>query len=289
MHLVYTLFPLAFFFAGLSGELLFVPNSETPVTNFLLEKCPPSMNGPLLEQIGEIRIHGATAEIGPFGCAKILECTFMSSPTETMISWYKNGKLIGTNAVRELGLAQPTNIVHQQASSSSLGEMTHRICVDSFLRGEEGKPVEFRCRAQLGCDPSVSAESNPLIMKQSQSDSKSGTKERRSLSLMTPQLRYAPLIEQVTSSRIEMAGNLAQMICKASGNPKPKIEWFVMSEELDTAYPVEKFPFIMKLSNEDLLVDTADTSRASLNFKCQATNRLGRDTALGTLIILSES
>lgn len=64
-------------------------------------------------------------------------------------------------AVRELGIGAelgPEGDLLQQAPSGVV-ETSHKLCVDPFLTSVM---AEFKCRATLGCDPSLVIESDPV-------------------------------------------------------------------------------------------------------------------------------
>jgi len=261
-----------------SSEALIPIYTDNGGPNF----CPPSINGPFLEFTGPIQLFESNSSV--FGCSRLLECNVLSSPMDSAISWYRGDEMVQMKTVEGLILKTVFETKFNEVVESGVGEISHRICVDQFSSKYGVDSAEYKCRARLSCNPSKVIESNTIVLSTSKLEKIRNKKGRRPEFISNGK---APLINLITSSRLEMAGSVAQMICKATGNPKPKIEWTVLSADgLNTPQSIQYYPFIMKLDNDDLAVDTSKTRLASMTFNCLARNRFGEDSTQSTLIIL---
>ncbi|KAL7078816.1 hypothetical protein ACQ4LE_002686 [Meloidogyne hapla] len=233
-------------------------------------------------------------------CLNMLTCDVISAPSETIVEWLYNGKVVRSNSAEEFKLISNTqnNLKDQQLG---LSETSHRICFHDLLnsngrnkkkRSIYGIGADIRCKVRLACDPLISIESGPFDLLElssppplfSRKIEKEGKRKSRSL-------RSAPSISLITSSRMEIAGGIIKLNCKAFGDPEPKIDWNLMAmdgNELLIPKQIEELPFITDLKNGELLVDTKLTEHASFTLQCRASNCFGDDLATSTVILLRD-
>ena len=231
----------------------------------------------------------------------MLACDVISAPSETIIEWLYNGKVVQSSHAGEL-----SNLLERTDGRSQLGlsETSHRICLEELLPEYAGGIWEaisgkrnkgnVRCHVRLDCNPSKWIESGPFDLG---FPSKLIRRKERGINPVIGQRQnpMAPSITQITSSRMEVAGHVVQLTCKANSknsNSRHQVDWTVIAEDgsrLENERKVDDgYPFIMKLSNGDLLVDTSMTDFASLSFRCRAKNKFGEDSATSTLILLKD-
>ncbi|KAF7623540.1 hypothetical protein Mgra_00010163 [Meloidogyne graminicola] len=232
-------------------------------------------------------------------CLNMLTCDVLSAPSETIVEWIYNGKIVYSNSAEEFNLIEEKN-----RNQLGLSETSHRICFHDLLASNGGNKkkkrsifgfeADIRCRVRLACNPLMTIESEPFDLLDLSSPpstplsikiGKEG-KRRRNRSLRT-----APSISLITSSRMEIAGSIIKLMCKANGDPEPKIDWNLIAvdgNELIMPRSIEEYPFITDLNNGDLLVDTKMTEHASFTLQCRASNCFGNDLATSTVILLRD-
>ncbi|CAK5076869.1 unnamed protein product [Meloidogyne enterolobii] len=238
-------------------------------------------------------------------CLNMLTCDVLSAPSETIIEWIYNGKVVRSNSAEEEEFTSSNT--QNNKKELGLSETSHRICFHDLLNSNGGNKkkkrsiygigADIRCKVRLACNPLISIESGPFDLLELSSpppppllsrkiiDLKEGKRKSRSL-------RSAPSISLITSSRMEIAGGIIKLICKVEGEPEPKIDWNLMAvdgNELLIPKQIEEIPFIKELNNgEELLVDTKMTEHASFTLQCRASNCFGDDSATSTIILLRD-
>lgn len=107
------------------------------------------------------------------------------------------------------------------------------------------------------------------------------------LLLIAPSLSTeAPKIIKAPQNRTIMAKTHAVFVCQASGNPGPRIHWFLNGQELDSAkggYLIFKMPHgsVLRLPN-------AGMENHGARVTCQATNPLGNASAIASLKVYDD-
>ncbi|KAK6051327.1 immunoglobulin I-set domain protein, partial [Cooperia oncophora] len=95
-----------------------------------------------------------------------------------------------------------------------------------------------------------------------------------------------PTIAVSTVSRLELAGTPVQLMCRASGVPKPKVMWQRITDD-DGLEDINN-ESNMVLSNGDLLV-VADPLVATESYRCTAKNPSGTASADSTVVFVDEN
>lgn len=251
---------------------------------------------------GGIRLHKSEKNIM---CPQMLLCDVISAPAETVVEWFYNGKMIRSSSTGALGQLLMANNNNDADGKGQLGlsETSHRLCIPEMFTRQVGQQLKrgggtpmnsavVSCRARLACNPSKWLESDqinlaPILIARRAERAISGATKAQ----LQMQMPKAPIIYLVTSSRMDVAGTILQILCRSTGNPKPKNEWTVFAMDgmrLEKEEPIEDYPFIMKMNNGDLLVDTSMTENASMSLRCRAINGVGEDSENSTIILLKE-
>ncbi|CAI4224693.1 unnamed protein product [Auanema sp. JU1783] len=198
------------------------------------------------------------------GTELFMPCHIFSSP-QGMVQWYHDDQLISEDraATGEL-------IGNQRVIGSGLIASQLRIpCVDERTAGN------YRCEARTPCGQKISTSARVSVRK-SKSGQTCGNKKSDN---------FAPYIKFATQSRIELAGNVVELTCKAGGHPAPTIIWTKYTND-DEEVPVRTFR--REGEKQEILVVRSEFESASESFKCTARNEFGEATAEPTIIYVSD-
>ncbi|EGT34788.1 CBN-ZIG-5 protein [Caenorhabditis brenneri] len=192
---------------------------------------------------------------GNRGESLVLRCAFYASP-QPSITWYHRGKRIESHPAAHFEtLLQATNL------GQSVVESALRIdCLDERTAGE------YFCEASSPCTQPVVTSS--IVSMNNAPKSITGTCKS-----IRPPLGSLPIISVFTLSRIELPGGVAQLACRARGNPAPKTTWYKIEED-ESLSSIEGQRNYMHLPNGDLLI-VGDEETISESFRCVAENALG--------------
>jgi hypothetical protein len=193
----------------------------------------------------------------------LLKCSAYGAP-QAGLTWYHKGRRIGDYPSAGLELALPTKMIGQ-----GLVESTLRICADTKTVGD------YVCVATNPCGQSITSEATISLAK------------GKGKSCNAKKLDLLPYIKMSTVQRMEYTGNPVQLMCRATGSPKPQIKWYRINEEDQLEDVAEKSEY-MVLSNGDLLVLNEDPNIVSESFRCVAKNGNGQAEADSTIIFMEQ-
>ncbi|KAI6215584.1 hypothetical protein M3Y94_00402200 [Aphelenchoides besseyi] len=212
-----------------------------------------------------------------FACQHVAECVITTTPPETNVYWYANSELVDVATQQDFTIHSLDENSFVQTAIMGGSETTYRICIDEFMK--PNKLNTFKCRVESACDASLAKESQVMTVR---------VDENWKLENNPAMAQKAPLITMITSTRMEISGNLLKFFCRASGNPKPEISWEVMDEEIEGVYhSLEDYPYIYKMNDGSVVIDSSKTNLATISLECRAQNEFGIDRATSTMLLLA--
>ncbi|KHJ96903.1 immunoglobulin I-set domain protein [Oesophagostomum dentatum] len=180
------------------------------------------------------------------------------------ITWLHRGRVVASHSAPSVESA-----LHTTRIASGLIETRYTIpCVNRKTLGE------YTCQASSPCGEVIS--SNAVV-------SLSNAARGKTCNITSG---TAPTIAVSTVSRLEIAGTPVQLMCRASGVPKPKITWQRLTDD-DSVEDIDTESH-MVLSNGDLLV-VADQSVVTESYRCTARNPSGSATADSTVVYVDQN
>ncbi|EYB86542.1 hypothetical protein Y032_0277g1126 [Ancylostoma ceylanicum] len=198
-----------------------------------------------------------------YGDSVTLLCSIYGAP-QAAITWYHRGRVVASYSAPSVESA-----VHTTRIASGLIETRYTIpCVNRKTIGE------YTCQASSPCGEVIS--SNAIVALSNAARGKTCNVTSAA----------APTIAVSTVSRLELVGTPVQLMCRASGVPKPKVTWQRITdddgvEEIDTESH-------MVLSNGDLLV-VADPWVVTESYRCTARNPNGSASADSTVVFVDQN
>ncbi|VDL71159.1 unnamed protein product [Nippostrongylus brasiliensis] len=180
-----------------------------------------------------------------YGDSVTLFCSVYGAP-QAAIKWLHRGRVVASYSAPVVESA-----LHTTRIASGLIESRHHIpCVNRKTLGE------YTCEATSPCGEVISSTAFVSL----------SNSVRAKSSCNVSSNAIAPTIAVTTVSRLELAGSPVQLMCRASGVPKPMIV----------------------LSNGDLLV-VADSWVTTESYRCSARNPSGVMVADSTIVYVDES
>lgn len=200
-----------------------------------------------------------------YGDSASLFCSVYGAPQAT-IKWWHRGRAVASYPAPSFESA-----LHTRRIASGLIETKYYIpCVNRKTLGE------YTCEAVSPCGEVISSTAFVSL---------SNTARAKS-SCNSTNGALAPTIAVSTVSRLELAGTPVQLMCRASGVPKPKVVWQRIADD-DSLEDIDA-ESNMVLSNGDLLV-VADPWVATESYRCTARNPSGTDSADSTVVFVDEN
>ncbi|KAI6201944.1 Immunoglobulin I-set domain protein [Aphelenchoides besseyi] len=239
-------------------------------------KCPLLLDTPGVNFVKQPRIL-VSRRSHEFACQHVAECVITTTPPETNVYWYANSELVDVATQQDFTIHPLDGNSFVQNPIMGGSETTYRICIDEFMK--PNKLNTFKCRIESACDHSLAKESQVMTVR---------VNENWELENNSAMAQKAPLITMITSTRMEIAGNLLKFFCRASGNPKPKISWKVIDDEIESVYhSLKNYPYIYKMNDGSVVIDSSKTDLASISLECRAQNEFGIDRATSTMLLLA--
>uniref|UniRef100_A0A1I7ZG87 Ig-like domain-containing protein n=1 Tax=Steinernema glaseri TaxID=37863 RepID=A0A1I7ZG87_9BILA len=202
----------------------------------------------------------------PEGSLVTLKCNVFGSP-QASIEWFHNGSLVERHSAPMV--EQVAN--RRQAEWLGMSIQNARLRIPCLSAADAGL---YTCRAQNPCGKGV-VEAHATV-----------TVLPRGAPSCAPESSLAPFISLHTSSRLELEQNKIQLQCRARG-PAGFVQWAVVDEQGDFYHDIQKFDFLQKLPNNDLLIDASRIEKASMTFQCSISNQFGTDAVESTIVLLT--
>jgi len=90
-----------------------------------------------------------------------------------------------------------------------------------------------------------------------------------------------------TDTRMERPDAVAQLFCRANGNPKPTITWYRLNEDGEQGEQITNGPQYTLLQNGDLMVkDPQPGDEGGFSYQCVAKNAYGMDNQTVLLVAM---
>ncbi|KAK0418428.1 hypothetical protein QR680_013549 [Steinernema hermaphroditum] len=204
----------------------------------------------------------------PEGSMVTLKCNVFGSP-QAAVEWFHNGTLL------ERHNAPVVEAIANRRSAEWLGMSIQnaRLRIPCLSKADAGV---YTCRAENPCGKGfVEAHAEVAVLPRAVG---AGS--------CAPEAALAPLISLYTSSRLEVEQNKIQLQCRSKG-PAGFVQWAVADDQGDFFHAIEKFAFVQKLPNNDLLIDASGIEKASMTFQCSITNQFGTDAVESTIVLLT--
>lgn len=206
-----------------------------------------------------------------------LKCGATGSPPPT-IHWYKDGVRVAENplaADEDSVGTEVEQVANEGIPTIQMATTYSKLRLPCLDKAKSGR---YSCVAANGLSPVLSHNVSVEVA----GSGRGICPSRRSGA------GVAASIGMWTDMRLERSDAVAQLFCRASGEPRPQVRWFHLSDDMEKVGLVRPSQSFILLRNGDLLVrQPQPETQGGFNFLCEASNDAGTDTQAITLVDVS--